>query len=80
MELRHIYQIANVINEKMDYNKDMLKDISITVKVSPTTHFSIDKEFYRLTNDTTDGFVHEDVINAVIDGINFTILDKTKEV
>lgn len=77
MELRHIYQIANAINEKID-NSENLKDINVTVKVSSTTHYGIDKEFYRLTNGSTDGFKHSDEITAVIDGIEFTILDKDK--
>lgn len=78
MELRHIYQIAEAINTKLDIGENGLKDMVITVMVSPTTHFAIDKEFYRLTYDTTDGFEHSEVINATIDGISFKILDKTK--
>ena len=57
MELRHIYKLSDIINESILENKipkEILKDTVINVKVSPTTLYGIDKEFYRLTHDNSD--------------------------
>lgn len=83
MELRHIYKLADIINENIYSDvlpKSVLSDISITVDVSPTTSYGIDKEFYRLThNDTENGFTHSKNINATISGVNFKIREKQRQ-
>lgn len=80
MELRHIYKIADIINENILTEKlprSVLKDLSITVDVSPTTSYSIDKEFYRKThNNKEDGFVHSKNIDATISDVKFRIREK----
>ena len=82
MELRHIYKLADVINEAIleeKLPKEIRKDISIVVNVSPTTAYGIDKEFYRLThNDNDDGFVHSKDIDATISNVKFNIREKVE--
>lgn len=82
MELRHIYKLADIIkesvlNEKLP--KSVLNDMTITVNVSPTTSYGIDKEFYRLThNDSEEGFTHSKNIDATISGVSFSIKEKVE--
>jgi len=82
MELRHIYKLADVINEAIleeKLPKEIRNDISIVVNVSPTTVYGIDKEFYRLThNDNDDGFVHSKDIDATISNVKFNIREKVE--
>lgn len=83
MELRHIYKIADIIKESVlneQLPKSVLKDMLITVKVSPTTSYGIDKEFYRMThNDSDEGFVHSKNIDANISGVSFSIREKMEQ-
>lgn len=83
MELRHIYGIANAINKAFEDEgwKDNRDDLMISVMVSPTTHYGIDKEFYRQTHDgSIEGFERSDeLIFANIDGIVFKIVNKKTE-
>lgn len=83
MELRHIYKIANILKEsvlKEQLPKSVLKDMTITVNVSPTTSYGIDKEFYRMThNDSDEGFVHSKNIDATISDVNFSIREKMEQ-
>lgn len=80
MELRHIYNIATTLNNA--FNSDELvggdiNDLEIEIKVSPTTLFGIDKEFYRQThNGSTDGFKHNKKVNAIIDNVHFVLIEK----
>ena len=80
MELRHIYKLADIINESIleeKLPKDVRNDITIVVNVSPTTAYGIDKEFYRLTHDNSDeGFVHSKDIDASISNVKFSIREK----
>ena len=80
MELRHIYKLADIINESIleeKLPKDVRNDITIVVNVSPTTAYGIDKEFYRLTRDNNDdGFVHSKDIDASISNVKFSIREK----
>lgn len=82
MELRHIYKIADIINEAIleeKLPKDVRNDFSIVVNVSPTTAYGIDKEFYRLThNNSDDGFIHSKNIDATISNIKFNIQEKVE--
>lgn len=82
MELRHIYRLADVINEAIleeKLPKEIRDDISIIVNVSPTTSYGIDKEFYRLTHDGSDeGFVHSGNIDASISNVKFNIREKVE--
>ena len=82
MELRHIYKLADIINESIleeKLPKDVRNDITIVVNVSPTTAYGIDKEFYRLTHDNNDdGFVHSKDIDASISNVKFSIREKVE--
>ena len=82
MELRHIYKLADIINESIleeKLPKDVRNDITIVVNVSPTTAYGIDKEFYRLTHDNSDeGFVHSKDIDASISNVKFSIREKVE--
>lgn len=81
MELRHLYFIADLFNEKIKDRTlpdDAKKDIEINIKVYPPTFMGIDKQLYYLThNNSYEGFVHtENMIKAAIDGITFNIFPK----
>lgn len=81
MELNDIYKISNAINDKIEQgelHKKVLGDLTIVVQVKPTILHGIDKEFYKLTHEgDTNGFVHSEEVNAVIDGIKFKIVSKS---
>ena len=83
MELRHIYTLSEMIREKIDKEelpKEVMDKMEIIMKFTPTTFFGIDKEFYYLTHDNSyDGFVHSEVVNATINGIKFKILPEIEE-
>ena len=84
MELRHLYMIANAINEEIRIKtipKDAKADMEITVEVTPTTFYGIDKEFYYMThNNSYEGFEHsKKLVTATIDGIKFNIMPKESE-
>lgn len=80
MELKDIYNISDALIEKVkqgEIPKKVLKNITISVNVSPSILYGIDKEFYRLTHDgDMDDFKHSDTIEANINGINFKINKK----
>lgn len=81
MELRHIYKISEIMNEsimKEKLPKEVLSDMTINIKVSPSTLYGIDKEFYCLTHNNSDeGFVHGGSIDAVIGNVKFNISCKS---
>lgn len=77
MELRHLYTLSEMINDKIEKNElpmDILDKMEIKMIFSPTTFYGIDKEFYYLThNSSYEGFVHSEVVNAKINGVKFNI-------
>jgi hypothetical protein len=77
MELRHLYTLSEMINDKIGKNElpmDILDKMEIKMIFSPTTFYGIDKEFYYLThNSSYEGFVHSEVVNAKINGVKFNI-------
>lgn len=83
MELRHIYTLSELIREKIDKDdlpKDVMDKMEITMKFPPITFYGIDKEFYYMThNNSYEGFVHSEVVNATINGIKFVLLPETIE-
>ncbi len=84
MELRHLYTLSESICEKISKEQlpeDILEDMEIRVFVPSLIFYGIDKEFYYIThNNSYNGFVHSDVVNAKINGVNFVILsEKDKE-
>ena len=83
MELRHIYTLSELIREKIDKEdlpKDVMDKMEITMKFPPITFYGIDKEFYYMThNNSYEGFVHSEVVNATINGIKFVLLPETIE-
>lgn len=84
MELRHLYTLSEMINEKIEKDElpiDILDKMEIKMVFNPTTFYGIDKEFYYLThNSSYNGFVHSEVVNAKINGIRFNILPERPEV
>lgn len=80
MELRHIYSIAAKMSDT--FNTDDLvgadiNDVEISIKVSPSTLYGIDQEFYRKTNDgSLEGFKHNKKIDAIIDNVHFVLTEK----
>lgn len=81
MELRHLYLLADLLNEKIKDRTlpdDTKKDVEINIKVYRPTFMGIDKQLYYLThNNSYEGFVHtENMIKAAIDGITFNIYPK----
>lgn len=83
MELRHIYALSEILRDKIDKEdlpKDTMEKMEITLKFSPITFYGIDKEFYFMThNNSYEGFVHSEVVNATINGIKFVLLPETIE-
>lgn len=83
MELRHLYTLSEMIRQKINDEElpmDILDDMEIKMTFNPTTFYGIDKEFYYMThNNSYDGFVHSEVVNAKINGVRFNILPKQKE-
>lgn len=83
MELRHIYSIAKILNDALETDELVgcdTNDVELKIKVSPSTLFAIDKEFYRQThNNSTDGFVHNKIIDATINNIHFILSEKSTE-
>lgn len=83
MELRHIYSIATALSKA--FNSEELigadaSDINISIKVSPTTLYGIDQEFYRQTHDNSlEGFKHNHTIDAIIDNVHFVLTEKEME-
>jgi hypothetical protein len=77
MELRHLYILSEMINDKIEKGElpmDILDKMEIKMIFSPTTFYGIDKEFYYLThNSSYEGFVHSEVVNAKINGVKFNI-------
>lgn len=84
MELRHLYTLSEMIKEKVDSEdlpEDILDKMEIKMVFNPTTFYGIDKEFYYIThNNSYDGFVHSEMVNAKINGVKFNILPEKKEV
>lgn len=83
MELRHIYMMADMVNEKIkdkSFPTNARNDIVINVTVSQPTFYGIDKQLYYEThNHSYEGFEHTDtLINACIDGVNFRIMPKVE--
>lgn len=80
MELRHIYNIATTLGNSFDTDEMVgadAKDIEVNIKVSPSTLFGIDQEFYRQThNGSIEGFTHNKKIDAVIDNVHFVLIEK----
>lgn len=83
MELRHIYNIATVMNNCVETEEMIgsdINDIEIKVSVSPSTLYGIDREFYRQTHDNSmEGFEHKKEINAIIDNVHFSIVEKKED-
>jgi len=83
MELRHLYTLSEMINEKIDkgdFPKEIEDNIEITVKLDPITFYGIDREFYYLTHGNSyKGFQHKNIVKAVVNGVNFNLLPKNDE-
>ena len=46
----------------------------------PTVFYGIDKEFYYMThNNSYEGFVHSEMVNAKINGVKFNIVGEREE-
>lgn len=73
MDLNNVYSVVNILNEavvKGVIEKKVLKEMTISVNVSPSILFGIDKEFYKMSHDNSlDGFVHTNKVYATIDNV-----------
>lgn len=83
MDLNKIYAVQEMISGMVAdgiLTKDDLEDIALHVSVTPSIHYGIDKEFYKLEHDgSARGFVpNEGNIYAKIEGVNF-VIDKLEE-
>lgn len=80
MDLKTVYSIATKINESIlnnGFNKSVLSDIEVHIKVSPSQLYGIDRELYRLAHDgNVDGFVHTNKVKADIDRVRFVFEPK----
>lgn len=79
MDLNKIYTVTAALNRLVAdgtlTQDDVSDNISIKVIVPPQTHYGIDKEFYRQSNNNNlQGFEHiEAPIIAVVDGVRLEI-------
>lgn len=80
IDLNKIYSLASAVNKLvadgvLDKN-DVVDNLTIEVAVPPQTHYGIDKEFYRQSNnDSLKGFEHtNEPIIAVVDDVNLVIV------
>lgn len=80
IDLNKIYSLTASINKLvtdgvLDKN-DVVDGLTIEVTVPPQTHYGIDKEFYRQSNnDSLKGFEHtNEPIIAVVDDVNLVIV------
>ena len=79
IDLNKIYTVTAALNRLVAdgtlTQDDVSDNISIKVIVPPQTHYGIDKEFYRQSNNNNlQGFEHiEAPIIAVVDGVRLEI-------
>ena len=77
MELRDIYKLSELIRENIetdDLPYDILDKMEIKMVFNPVVFYGIDKEFYYIThNNSYEGFVHSEMVNAKINGVKFNI-------
>ena len=68
-----MYKLSELIKENVDNGnlpKDILTDMEISLQFNPPTYYGIDKEFYYMThNNSYEGFVHSEMVNAKINGV-----------
>lgn len=83
MQLRHIYNISATLSDLFKTEEmagASIEEVQIILSLPPSTLFAIDKEFYRQThNGSLEGFRHNPTIDAVIDGIHFSMKEKANE-
>ncbi len=83
MGLKDLYTLSETIRSKIDDNdlpEEILDKMEIKVTFNPTVFYGIDKEFYYMThNNSYDGFVHSEIVNAKINGVNFNITGEREE-
>lgn len=84
MELRHLYILSEMINdkiEKKDLPKEIMEKMEINISFPPAIFYGIDKEFYYMThNNSYEGFVHSEIVNATINGVKFVIYPEKTEI
>ena len=86
MDLNSIYAVATAINRLAEDGQIRYEDIDeamvINIDVTPTMHYGIDKELYRLTHGGEDeGFIHSSApIEAQIDKVRFVISQKSARI
>ena len=78
MGLRDLYTLSETIRDKInndDLPEEILDKMEIKMVFKPTVFYGIDKEFYYMThNNSYEGFVHSEMVNAKINGVKFKII------
>ena len=78
MDLSSVYSVVNILNEgvvKGNIDRKILREITISVNVSRSILFGIDKEFYKISHENSlDGFVHTDKVYATIDNVRIEFI------
>ena len=74
-----ILDSLNVFNTS-DLPEEILDKMEIKMVFKPTVFYGIDKEFYYMThNNSYEGFVHSEMVNAKINGVKFNIVGEREE-
>lgn len=83
MGLRDLYTLSETIRDKINNNdlpEEILDKMEIKMVFKPTVFYGIDKEFYYMThNNSYEGFVHSEMVNAKINGVKFNIVGEREE-
>jgi len=83
MGLRDLYTLSETIRDKInndDLPEEILDKMEIKMVFKPTVFYGIDKEFYYMThNNSYEGFVHSEMVNAKINGVKFNIVGEREE-
>lgn len=83
MGLRDLYTLSETIRDKInngDLPEEILDKMEIKMIFKPTVFYGIDKEFYYMThNNSYEGFVHSEMVNAKINGVKFNIVGEREE-
>lgn len=83
MGLRDLYTLSETIRDKVnndDLPEEILDKMEIKMVFKPTVFYGIDKEFYYMThNNSYEGFVHSEMVNAKINGVKFNIVGEREE-
>lgn len=76
MTMRDLYSIAKTCKRICVNEQDNpCSDIEISMRIEKGNLENIDKELFEMTNGTTKGFKHKEVVTVMVNGIKFTLME-----